>query len=267
MTKIHFSKMHGLGNDFVVINAMQQPLTFTAAKVTSLAHRHTGIGFDQLLVIEATTQAADFFCRIYNADGSEAEQCGNGLRCVARFIHQEKLHADSTFHIATVAGVYTAEIKEDDQVCIAMGAPQLQTAMMTLTVKDQAIPMSVLSVGNPHAIIKVETLNTINLALAAAISTHSFFPKGTNVGYMEIVNPHHIRLRTFERGAGETHACGSNACAAVCVGIINDWLQSEVTVEFRYGCLHVKWQGDHHPVYMTGPAVRVFDGILNNKRE
>lgn len=280
---IHFAKMHGLGNDFVVINATKQPVDALQLSVPQLADRHIGIGFDQLLVIEPSEQA-DFFCRIFNADGSEAEQCGNGLRCVARFIHEKGLHAKSSLHFETKAGIFPIRIQDYDHIHVTMGAPVIQAPLYykksdVLSGKEQepAVPASagtakqeliinVISVGNLHAIINVESVDTIPAdKLGRKISTHSYFPHDANVGFMQVITPSHIRLRTFERGVGETHACGSNACAAAAAGMINGLLQHKVDVEFRYGTLSVEWEGGDKPIHMTGPATQVYEGVINVK--
>jgi diaminopimelate epimerase len=275
-TSLHFTKMHGLGNDFIVINALTQALNLKNFSFPTLANRHTGIGFDQLLVIEAS-QKADFFCRIYNADGSEAEQCGNGLRCVARYLHEENIITKNNFTIETSAGVFPLEIKDYDHIRVGMGLPQIKHALIKLNIENtpkahnltNSLAISVLSLGNPHAIARLEsTAESIAVEdnsfdkLAAEISANALFPNGANVGFMQIINKNHIRLRTFERGVGETFACGSNACAAAVAGIANAWLAPQVTVDFRYGSLVIDWQGENQPIYMTGPAARVFSGVL-----
>jgi len=257
--------MHGLGNDVVIINAMNQPFDLSQSMISRLANRHIGIGFDQLLTIEPS-QSADFFCRIYNADGSEALQCGNGLRCVARFIQEEGLHTESTFRLETKAGMYPLDIKDYDRIRISMGAPQIRDNLVELRISDDSnlIPISILSVGNPHAIVKVTSIDDSILTdkLGPQLSTHSYFPGGVNIGFMQIINHHRIRLRTFERGVGETYACGSNACAAAVVGITNGWLHHYVSVEFHYGSLLIEWDGKDQPIYMTGPASRVYTGKI-----
>ena len=261
---IRFTKMHGLGNDFVIINALDQALTLPSLPIKQLADRHRGIGFDQLLIIESSQQA-DFFCRIFNADGSEAEQCGNGLRCIARFIHETGLHAQTMLRIETKAGIFPIFIQDYDHIRVTLEAPHIQEKLIALPLKEYqpAIPLSILSTGNPHAIVKMESLDQglVN-QLAPEIATHTLFPQGVNVGFMQVLDRHHVRLRTFERGVGETYACGSNACAAACAGIANHWLQHEVTVEFRFGSLLVEWQGEHHPIHLTGPAAHVYSGEI-----
>jgi len=259
--KIHFTKMHGLGNDFVVINATHQAFDLTSLSIVGLADRHTGIGFDQLLIIQPSDRA-NYFCRIFNADGSEAEQCGNGLRCVARFLHETGF-SSSSLQLETKAGIFPIAIKDYDHIRVTMGVPHIQNNLVELPIKNTTQPLhaSVLSLGNPHAIIKVESVDTVRTdQLGAEISTHVFFPQGANVGFMQIVNQNHIRLRTFERGVGETLACGSNACAAICAGIVNGWLGDQVKVEFRHGDLWIEWDREKQLIHMTGPAAYVFSG-------
>lgn len=263
--KISFTKMHGLGNDFIVINAINQFYDLSPTEISRLANRHIGIGFDQLLIIEPAKNA-DFFCRIYNSDGSEAEQCGNGLRCVARFIHEEKLHAQTSFLIETKAGIYPIEIKDYDHIRVSMGAPQIKQLLTDLSLAGNASPIevSILSLGNPHAITKVDAVDLVPIAsIAPQIAAHTFFPDGVNVGFMQIINKNHIRLRTFERGAGETFACGSNACAAAVAGIANGWIQPQVEVEFKYGSLLIDWNSEENLIQMTGPATKVYAGEID----
>ena len=261
---IRFTKMHALGNDFVVINDIEQTLILGEIAITHLANRHTGIGFDQLLIVEPSTRA-DYFCRIYNADGSVAEQCGNGLRCIARFLHEEKLIQHSPLTIETKSGIYSLIIHDYEHIEVAMGQPTIQESLLDLTLSDCVIPITVISIGNPHAILKVTSVDAMVIEpLAREISTHSLFPKGANVGFMEVVDAQHIHLRTFERGVGETHACGSNACAAAIAGIENGWLDHKVNVEFRYGTVQIEWHDER--IIMTGPASSVFSGEITDKR-
>lgn len=261
---IPFTKMHALGNDFMLINNLDESINVAKLSVARLANRHTGVGFDQLLLLEKAS-AADFFCRIFNADGTEAEQCGNGLRCIARYIHENKLYPHHHFNIATRAGVFPVNIKDYDHIQIEMGAPQIEALMMALEAlqtlhKEQPV-ISVLSFGNPHAILKVNSLETLAAKeLSTAITKHEIFKTGANVGFMQIINPNQIRLRTFERGVGETQACGSNACAAAIAGIGNGWLNSPVKVEYAHGSLDIEWAGNEAPVYMTGPASQIYAG-------
>jgi diaminopimelate epimerase len=280
-----FSKMHGLGNDFVVINLLKTKTELTATFIATLSNRHTGIGFDQLLVIEAS-EKADFFCRIYNSDGSEAEQCGNGLRCVARYLHEERVISKKQFAIETKAGIFAIEIKDYDHIRVCMGTPLFRDEQLSSEElfddellsfralfseeppnKTSDLPqdtsISILSMGNPHAILKVASLENLAIEnIASKISSQDIFPDGVNVGFMQIVSKHHIRLRTFERGAGETLACGSNACASAASGIQQGSLQSPVKVELAYGSLEIDWQGEGQPLYMTGPAAKIFTGVI-----
>lgn len=259
-----FTKMHGLGNDFIIIYAPDLNVSLDNIPVAQLADRHLGIGFDQMLVLEPS-QSADFSIRIFNADGSEAEQCGNGLRCVARYIHERGLHPQSTCTLATKAGVFSVDIHQYDKICIAMGAPIVEANLTQINLPSypHQVSLSLLSLGNPHAIISVETLQDSSLnQLANEVSVHANYPHGINVGLMQVLSRDHIRLRTYERGVGETNACGSNACAAVVAGIVNGWLNHEVRVEYRLGSLLVKWDGDTKPIYMTGPAETVYRGEM-----
>jgi diaminopimelate epimerase len=258
--------MHGLGNDFVVINAIQQTVNINPLSIPALADRHLGIGFDQLLIIEHSSRA-DFFCRFFNADGTEAEQCGNGVRCAARFIHEEKLTLKKTFLIETLAGLIEICIPDYDHIRAAMGIPCFDPEALSHELDLDVglrVQAAVLSMGNPHTILRVPALSeSLIIHQGPKIAHHPAFPKGTNVGFMEVINRQHIRLRTFERGAGLTLACGSNACAAVVVGIMNDWLDHSVRVELIHGNLLIEWAGKNQPVIMTGPASHVYKGEMN----
>ena len=261
---IKFSKMHGLGNDFVVINAVLEPVSIQKSWVQKLSDRRTGIGFDQLLLIESSKKA-DFACRIFNADGSEAEQCGNGMRCVARFLHEAKLISAKSLTLDTQAGIISVVIHDYDSIQVNMGVPRLdqKNAVLHPATVEKSVELSILSMGNPHAILHVSSLQACPISeLGPAIGRHSHFPNGTNVGFMEILNRQHIRLRTFERGVGETLACGSNACAAVVAGIWNELLDNSVQVELEQGSLRIEWAGEKKPVLMTGSANRVYDGFV-----
>lgn len=273
--KIKFTKMHGLGNDFVVIDAISQPLDIGALSIKQLAHRYLGIGFDQLLIIKPSHDA-DFYCQIFNADGSEAEQCGNGLRCVTRFAYDTKLIQEPNFTLETKAGLFPVRILDNHFVQITMGAPAFEPDKipflteslsknyeLTLENDAEAISVSVLSMGNPHAVMQVPSVEYVPVVeLGTRIGRHASFPQGANVGFMEIVDRQHIRLRTFERGSGETFACGSNSCAAVVAGINNGVLDHTVEVELLFGSLWIEWQGENQAVIMTGPAEYVFEGVI-----
>jgi diaminopimelate epimerase len=267
---IKFSKMHGLGNDFAVINAVNQQLDASQLPVKLLAHRHLGIGFDQLLIIKASKKA-DVFCQIINSDGSEAEQCGNGLRCVARYLHDNGIAKSDVISIETLGGVYNTKILDAYNVQVAMGSPSFQGPSATdihhLEIEHNLskIPLTLLSMGNPHAVMEVNSLANFPVSeVGHLISTHASFSQITNVGFMEIINRDHIRLRTYERGTGETFACGSNACAAVVAGIINHSLAEKVTVELAFGNLWIEWTDKEKPVLLTGPAMHIFEGSIQN---
>lgn len=261
MTILSFHKMHGLGNDFILINGFQHKNILNQSLITALADRHRGIGFDQLLLIE-TSKQADVDCLIFNADGSEAEQCGNGMRCVARFVHEEKIINQKRLTINTKAGIVSVEINDYDKIRVNMGVPKLSAVPMNIPIASIAIELTSISLGNPHAIYQGK-INTIPVAeWGALLSKNNAFPQGINVGFMEVLNRKHIFLRTYERGVGETLACGSNACAAVAAGIARGYLDDIVTVKLPCGNLQVEWQGQHHPIFLTGPASRVFSGGL-----
>lgn len=260
---IHFHKMHGLGNDFVVIDLKSQELDWESLPIQSLANRHLGVGCDQVLLISASLNA-DFFCRILNSDGSEAEQCGNGLRCVARYVFENGLTESRDFTIETVAGIFPVNVIDYDHIQLFLPTPDLSVEPMAIKISEfpDGISGHALSLGNPHFIIPVTELDMSYITnVGYAVSTHPDFPQGTNVGFVATRNPNHIELRTFERGAGNTYACGSNACAAVVTGILTGKLHSEVTVQFELGQLHIAWEGRGKPIVMTGPAVLVFTGI------
>lgn len=249
---IKFTKMHGLGNDFIVVNALDQ--VFSPEKMIPFSDRQLGIGFDQLLVIDKSNRA-DFSSRFFNADGSEAEQCGNGARCIARFLHENNFLKNNHLKLETKAGILDITIHDYEKICVTMGAPEFFSSPLE--------NFLTLSMGNPHAISRVHSVKNFPVTeKGKEIATHSVFPEGINVGFMEIVNRNKIRLRTYERGVGETCACGSNACAAVVTGINNNWLENKVTVELEHGNLLIEWEGDKHPVLMTGPAEKVFEGSL-----
>jgi diaminopimelate epimerase len=273
MNKFHFHKMHGLGNDFVVVDGVSQSIDIKKIPIAQLAHRQLGIGFDQLLLIKPSKKA-DVACVVFNSDGSEAEQCGNGMRCIARFVHEEKLINKNLISIETKAGIIKAKVHDYAQIEIDMGLPRFEPheipfnadarrKLYELPLEDgqPGLILTVLSMGNPHAILQVSSIQQFPVAkIGPLISTHRFFPRGVNVGFMEVLSRQHIRLRTFERGAGETFACGSNACAAVIAGILNNLLDPSVRVELMFGHLQVMWQGEGSPVILTGPATRVFSG-------
>ncbi len=271
--QLRFTKMHGLGNDFVVVDATRTPFALDAVRIRQLADRHCGIGFDQLLVVEPATQGGvDFRYRIFNADGGEVEQCGNGARCFARFVHDKGLSAKREIRVETRAGIIAPRLEDDGQVTVDMGVPVLEpaqipfvsdscAAVQPLEVDGQTLAITALSMGNPHAVQVVASVDAAAVAeLGPLIESHPRFPARVNAGFMEVVTADRIRLRVYERGAGETLACGTGACAAVVAGILRGLLASSVRVETRGGELQIAWQGPGTPVLMTGPAVTVFEG-------
>jgi len=272
---LNFTKMHGLGNDFVVIDAINQSVSLTPEQVQQLADRHFGIGFDQLLLVEtATTTAADFRYRIYNADGGEVAQCGNGARCFMRFVREQGLTDKSQIQVETASGPLQLVQQSDGQISVDMGVPRLEPADIpfvaprrehtyTLDVLDRHLEIAALSMGNPHAVLLVDDIETAPVAsLGPAIENHPRFPERINVGFMQIINNDCIRLRVFERGAGETLACGSGACAAVVAGRLREQLAESVKVILNGGELVVSWAGEGQSVLMTGPATTVYQGRI-----
>lgn len=273
--KLKFSKMHGLGNDFVVIDGVRQTVTLEPDRIRQLADRHFGIGFDQLLLVEAPhAQENDFRYRIFNGDGGEVEQCGNGARCFARFVTDQRLTNKLSIRVETARGVIVPELKPDGRVVVDMGIPKLNAADIpfvadadavshSLEVDGQQLDITVVSMGNPHAVLRVENLDTAPVAaLGPLIEHHPRFPARVNAGFMQVMNRQSIRLRVFERGAGETLACGTGACAAVTSGILRGWLDHKVQVETRGGLLSIEWAGPGTPVRMTGPTATVFTGEI-----
>jgi diaminopimelate epimerase len=264
---ISFIKMHGLGNDILILDLCEQSINLSQLPIQALAHRHTGIGFDQLMTVEPIRHG-HFFCRIFNADGSEAKQCGNGLRCVASYLFDHHIHTDTHLTLETKAGIFPIEIQKDKQIRVSIHAPHIKHPLLPITLLNQTISISVVEIGNPHAILRVDSLDQPPLnELALQLSTQSQFPCGVNLGLMKILTPHHIQLRTFERGVGETLACGSNACAAVASGIMNGWLERYAKVDFKYGSLLIEWDNHSHPLYMTGPATQVYAGHFSLSKE
>lgn len=273
--KLKFSKMHGLGNDFVIIDGTEHNILLSSKQIQRLADRHRGVGFDQLLLIEKSEQTDyDFRYRIFNADGSEVEQCGNGARCAAKFIQHFKLSQKSELHLQTLNGAIRVELKDDGLVSVDMGPPRFEPAQVPFIVDQMAVnyklmvdqqeySMAVLSVGNPHAVLLVDKVSTAPVnELGSKIELHAQFPKRVNVGFMEIVNRQQIKLRVFERGTGETQACGTGACAAVVAGQRLGLLDHDVTVSLRGGDLQIFWAGEQTSIMMTGPAEFVFHGVI-----
>ena len=272
---LEFTKMHGLGNDFVVIDAINQSVFLTAEQIQQLADRHRGIGFDQLLLVEAaTTAAADFRYRIYNADGGEVGQCGNGARCFMQFVHEHGLTRKDTLQVETSGGPLQLRREADGLVSVDMGVPRLEVAdipfiapardtIYLIDVNNISMEISALSMGNPHAVLLVDAIEQAPVAeLGPLLEGHVRFPERVNVGFMEIVDADTIRLRVYERGAGETLACGSGACAAVVAGRLQGRLSARVKVLLNGGELVVSWDGEGQPVLMTGPATTVYQGSI-----
>lgn len=272
---LRFTKMHGLGNDFMVIDMVTQHAQLSPKLIRQWSDRHVGIGFDQLLVVEPPGDPeVDFRYRIFNADGSEVEQCGNGARCFARFVQDKRLTAKSQIEVQTAGGRITLHVRPDGQVTVNMGVPRLKpsevpfqadTAAVTypLTVAGQNLEISVVSMGNPHCVTLVEDVDTYPVAeLGPALESHPRFPQRVNAGFLQVVDPHHARLRVYERGAGETLACGTGACAAAVAGIRRGLLRSPVQVRLPGGPLRIEWAGEGQPVMMTGPASRVYEGQI-----
>jgi len=281
--KIKFTKMHGAGNDFVVIDAINQHINFTPAQWQLIADRRFGIGADQILVVERPeSQDVDFRYRIYNADGGEVEQCGNGSRAFVQFVIEKGLTSKSSIRVETMSGVIEPRMGEDGNITVNMGAPVLDTAQVPfnaeglesrtegndslwpLDINGKQVWISAVSMGNPHAVQVVAAVDDFPVAIdGPLIEHHPRFPRRVNAGFMEVVARQHIRLRVFERGAGETLACGTGACAAAVAGIRRDLLDSPVRVSMRGGELSIAWAGEGQPVFLSGPAVTVFEGEIN----
>ncbi|MGC9421303.1 MULTISPECIES: diaminopimelate epimerase [Vibrio] len=272
----HFSKMHGLGNDFMVVDCITQNVFFSPDLIRRLANRHTGVGFDQLLVVEAPYDPeTDFHYRIFNADGSEVEQCGNGARCFARFVRMKGLTNKYQLSVSTKKGKMVLSIEEDDQITVNMGVPEFEPNKIPFRAKqaektyimrvdEQTLFCGAVSMGNPHVVTIVEDVATAAVqTLGPLLEAHERFPERVNAGFMQVIDRQKIKLRVYERGSGETQACGSGACAAVAVGVTQGLLDPTVTVQLPGGCLDVRWQGPGQPLYMTGPATHVFDGQLS----
>ena len=273
--ELAFTKLHGLGNDFVVIDAIAQRVELSTAQVRLLADRRRGVGCDQVLLVERPSRPdAEFRYRIFNADGGEVEQCGNGARCFARFVRDRGLTASDRITVETRAGLIDLNLEPDGQVTVDMGAPRLEPADIpfqaparavtySLEVDGRDLNISAVSMGNPHAVLRVDSVDTAAVAeLGPKIEHHHRFPRRANVGFMEVVDAGHIRLRVFERGAGETQACGTGACAAVVAGRLQGLLAEAVSVSLPGGDLMVSWQSEGTPVMMTGPATCVFEGRI-----
>lgn len=272
---LKFTKMHGLGNDFVVLDALTQPLVLDARQLRFLADRHFGVGCDQILQVEPPRQPdTDFYYRIFNADGGEVEQCGNGARCFVRYVRDKGLTTKTAIRVGTLGGVIVPRLEADGQVTVDMGVPVFEPAQIpfeapeqaltyTLDVDKKDIEISALSMGNPHAVqIVADVANAPVASQGPLIEAHPRFPQRVNAGYMQIVNRGHVRLRVYERGAGETLACGTGACAAVVAGVRRGLLDPRVRVTTRGGDLGISWAGAGLSVMMTGPAQTVFAGEI-----
>jgi diaminopimelate epimerase len=272
---IEFTKMHGLGNDFVVIDAISQKINLTSQQIKAIADRHFGVGCDQLLLVEKPSdERAEFRYRIFNADGGEVEQCGNGARCFAIFVRQQGLTENTTIAVETAGGLIELRV-ESDQVCVDMGVPNFQPKSLPFSVEKQAesynlmvngteYAIGAVSMGNPHAVLRVDDVATAEVErIGAVIESHPQFPQRVNVGFMQIVNRGEIRLRVYERGAAETLACGTGACAAVAIGRMRGELDENVIVHLPGGSLKISWPGEGEKLLMTGPATTVFQGQIN----
>ncbi|KFC76368.1 diaminopimelate epimerase [Massilia sp. LC238] len=278
--KLKFTKMHGAGNDFIVVDAIHQDVNLSTEQWRRLADRRFGIGADQILVVERpVSEGVDFRYRIFNSDGGEVEQCGNGARAFARFVSDKGLSGERSIRVETMKGIIAPRLEEDGGVTVDMGAPRLDPAEVPfdaagldgsleaedttwpLSVDGKTVFVSVVSMGNPHAVQVVDDVDTFPVeSMGPAIETHARFPKKVNAGFMQVLDRHHVKLRVFERGAGETLACGTGACAAVVAGIRRGLLDSPVRVSARGGELSIAWAGVGQPVYLSGPAVTVFEG-------
>lgn len=273
--KLKFSKMHGLGNDFVVLDGVRQSLTLTPEQLRHLADRHFGVGCDQILLVEPAVQSGvDFRYRIFNADGGEVEQCGNGARCFVRFVHDQGLTDKREIRVETMSGVIGPRLEADGLVTVDMGVPVFEPEkipfvspsaemVQPLMVRDRDVMITAVSMGNPHAVQVVADVDEAPVSKdGPLIETHPRFPQRVNAGFMQILDRHAIRLRVHERGAGETLACGTGACAAAVTGVVRGLVDSPVRVETRGGDLSIAWAGAGTPVLMTGPAVTVFSGEI-----
>ena len=273
--KLTFVKMHGLGNDFMVLDGIRQSIALTPAQLRLLADRHFGVGCDQILLVEEARQPdVDFRYRIFNADGSEVEQCGNGARCFARFVLDKRLTTKKVIRVETKSGIIELRVQNDGQVCVNMGAPRLQPEQIPfqaeqaalsyhVEVDGQSVELAALSMGNPHAVLRVDSVDDAPVhSLGPKLEHHPRFPQRVNVGFLQVLDRQHARLRVWERGAGETQACGTGACAAAVAAIRQGWMDSPVQLELPGGKLSIEWAGEGQPVMMTGPAARVYEGQI-----
>ncbi|MDD2768276.1 MAG: diaminopimelate epimerase [Methylococcus sp.] len=272
---MRFTKMHGLGNDFVVIDAVRQTVSLDTSALQRLADRHYGVGCDQILLVEPPpSDAVDFRYRIFNADGGEVAQCGNGARCFARFVREKGLIDRDEIRVETASGRMVLRLEAGGKVCVEMGVPRHAPAEVPLAAAEERLSYVVqaggidwafgaVSMGNPHAVIVVPDIDAAPVErVGSALERHELFPERANIGFMQILGPHHARLRVYERGTGETLACGSGACAAAVVGRLQGVLQDPVRIDLPGGSLDIRWGGRGTPVYMSGPAVTVFEGSI-----
>ncbi len=276
---VPFTKMHGLGNDFVMLDLISNPIELTTEHIQLLGNRRLGVGCDQVLVIEPPSDpSVDFKYRIFNQDGREVEHCGNGARCFATFVREKGLTTKNVIKVETVNRILELHCSEDGLVSVDMGAPDftpsalpfvadqrsnLYTRQINIAGQNQTVEFAALSVGNPHAVLIVEDLDkTAVTEIGEALGAHPDFPEGVNVGFMQILSADEIRLRVFERGAGETLACGTGACAAVVAGCLLERLSASVKVNLRGGELRIEWPGEEQAIVMTGPTTTVYEGII-----
>jgi diaminopimelate epimerase len=264
--KLAFTKMQGAGNDFVVFDATRRPFPLSREQLRRIADRHLGVGCDQILVVERAARAgADFRYRIFNADGGEVEQCGNGARCFVKYVHQRGLTAKREINVETVGGLIRPRLEDDGEVSVDMGRP-VYSGVETLDVDGERVRVGIVSMGNPHAVQVVSDVERAPVtAQGPRLERHARFPQGVNAGYMQVRERHGIALRVWERGAGETLSCGTGACAAVVAGVAQRLLDSPVRVATRGGSLTIAWAGGDNAVVMKGPAETVYDGTLEIK--
>jgi len=261
--KLAFTKMHGAGNDFVVIDSTREPFSLSRAQLQRIADRHRGVGCDQILVVEPGGPEVDFRYRIFNADGGEVEQCGNGARCFVKFVHDKRLTAKREIRVQTLGGAIVPRLEADGEVSVDMGPPT-RPVLESLKVDGEDVELAILSMGNPHAVqLVAEVASAPVTTQGPVLERHPRFPSRVNAGYMQVHDRHRIALRVWERGAGETLSCGTGACAAVVAGVARGLLESPVRVETRGGTLTISWAGGDNPVWMKGPAETVYEGTLD----
>ena len=263
--KLRFTKMHGAGNDFVVLDFTQVNFSLSKEQLRRIADRHLGIGCDQILVVEKPRgPSADFRYRIFNADGGEVEQCGNGARCFVKFVHSRKLSGKRELRVETLGGMIVPRLEDDGEVSVNMGPPAVEFPLVQeIEVKGERVEVSILSMGNPHAVQVVADVDAAPATLQGpALEHHPRFPNRVNAGFMQVRERHRIALRVWERGAGETLSCGTGACAAAVAGILRGLIDSPVRVETRGGALTIAWAGGDNAVWMKGPAQMVFEGQI-----